>query len=290
METRIETIPLLELNPDPAYDLSFPVKTDRFRRFAERFPGFPGIIVNRARSIVFGIDAYHYHRSRNHSPVTVLIADLSPREGLFLNFNLKEKLFGLNLYETLVFLKKALPLAGPDEIREKTDIPVPVNRELAANLDLLTGPEFNKILMGDKIHLNTAMRLCSFEKKDRQSLISLFDRFHFSRSQQLQVLDWMEELMFRDKTPAATVLSELKLHSPDPSPNPREKIMEQLAALRHPEFQKAREKWHREIQKLDVSPGIQIHHSPFFEKGEIRLTMTLKDWKNLEHLIQKIKK
>ena len=290
MESRIETIALSELKPDQSYDLSFPVRTDRFSEFAGRFPGIPGIIINPDRAIVFGIDAYHYHRSRNHSRVTVINIDLSQKQGLFLNFNLKEKLFGLNPYETLIFLKKALALTDLDEIREKTGIQLPVNAELLDRLDLLTGPEFKKILIEDKLHLKTAIRLCALKKMDRQSLIALFDRFHFSRSHQLQIIDWMEELMFRDKTSARLILSKLKPPSLDPSRNPQSIILERLGSLRHPQYHMARKKWQKEIKKLDIPPHLQIHHSPFFEKKEIRLTMTLGDWKTLENLLQKIKK
>lgn len=290
MEPGIHLVPLSELKLEDTYNLSHPVRPDRFQRFASRFPGLPGIIVNQHDAVIFGTDAYHFYRSRKISRVRVMKINASPREGLFLNFNLKEKLLGLNLFETLVFLKRALPLSSLGEIRENTDLKIAVNAELIARLPLLTGPEFLPILTGDRLHLKSALRLCSWKREDRRPLIAFFNRFRFSRSHQLQIIDVTEELMFRDQLSASRVLAKLGPRTLDPARNPQTVILQRMESLRYPEVQKVREKWNREVKKLDLPPDIQINHPPFFEKKKIRLSMTLTDLKALESLLEKIKK
>ncbi len=287
---KIETASLSELKLDNAYDLSFPLKPEIFKGFNLKFPQFPELIINQDRAIIFGIDAYYFYKSQNRKIVTVLKTNVSLKEGLFLNFNLKEKFFGLNLYEKLSFLKKVLGLSSPREIHEKTNINLTINRELLDRLDILTGHEFKKILMDDKIHLKTAVRICSFKKKDRDSLIQLFDGVHFSRTYQLQIIDLMEEMMFRDKTSVEAILKKINLQTLISSENPQQKILKGMWSFRFPEFQKAEKKWKTEIKKLKLSPNMQIKHSLFFEKKKIHLILSLENLKALENLFEKLKK
>jgi len=104
MQTR--DLKLADIHRDDAYDFSFPRCPQRYAGFETRFPGLPLLIVDTEKRLVWGHDYLRLLLGRGRKITTFLQEQLTPIEALLLNFNLSNRLFGLNLYEKLLFVKK----------------------------------------------------------------------------------------------------------------------------------------------------------------------------------------
>jgi hypothetical protein len=270
--------------------LSFPIRPDSYAEFNLKFPHFPSLIINEDNCIIFGIDSYHYYLSKKQKEAHVFKIPISKKDALFLNFNLKERFFGCNLYEKLIFLKKVIPFSGIQEIYEKTTLALPINQEVLKKLPLITNNDLKNLLINERISLKAALKICNLAKKNRLPIIQLFDIIQFSSSNQLAIIDMIEEIVFRDKTSVENIFRKLNLKHFFFSERSQEKIMNKIQFHRYPEYQKTEQQWRAEIKKLKLAPGIQVKHSRFFEKKQIELTVQLQNLKSVKDLIKKLKK
>jgi hypothetical protein len=282
METR--RVEIARLKIDPFYDLSFPADPEQRQKQAQRFTELPLIIVNADYVILFGSDFYRLFRAKKIEAVNVLQANIPATEALFINFNFHKALFGLNLYEKLVFIQRIMPLAPIREIYRKTGLDININPELLEKLACLCGETFKNILIQDKINLKTALRICAAAEKDRPSLVSLFEQVSFTSSQAQQILEMLEEICFRDKIPVDAVFEKINLIDLLPLERPQKTIIDALFKLRYPLYTNEEQEWQREIKKLNLPPHIKVAHSPFFEHQQIQLHATLKNIGDLKKI------
>jgi hypothetical protein len=270
------------------YLLSFPFRPEIYAELAERLPGFPLIIVNQENEILFGIDYYHYLKSQNVTETDVMCSEVNDKEALLLNFNLKEKLTGVNLYEKLVFVRKILPLAEKEEIYRKTGLDVTINPQLQENLDLLLTDEFKAVLTGEKVTLKAALALCSFSQQDRGTLLELFAAIPFTSSHQLKILEMSEEILFRDKQPLQEIFQRLDIEKSLEQERPQKAIIDTLFKHRNPVYAESEKQWLEEIEGMDLPGNMQVTHFPFFEKKQVRLTVLLDDVEELKKILKNI--
>lgn len=286
----IKKISLSSLKTAETYCLSYPVRPEIYQTFARQFPGFPAIIMNPDRDIIFGIDAYNFFKSQGEKEITVFETRISMKEGLFLNYNLKEKLLGLNRFEKLVFLKKILPLSNPSEIHQRTHLDITVNQELIDNLESLIVEDLMAILINDRLNLKSALKILKFSGPDRASIICLLERFSFSVSHQKTLLDMLEEISFRDKKSIEDIFNRAGIYRLFEMKKPQKEIMKAIFSLRFPSYSKTEENWKTWIKKLRLPRNIQIQHTDYFEKKQLKLTLLLNDPKEVEKVLNKIKK
>jgi hypothetical protein len=270
------------------YLLSFPFRPEIYAELAERLPGFPLIIVNQENEILFGIDYYHYLKSQNVTETDVMCSEVNDKEALLLNFNLKEKLTGVNLYEKLVFVRKILPLAEKEEIYRKTNLDITINRQLQDSLDLLLTDEFKPVLTGEKVTLKAALALCSFSQQDRCTLLELFAAIPFTSSHQLKILEMSEEILFRDKQPLQEIFQRLDIEKSLEQERPQKAIIDTLFKHRNPVYAESEKQWLEEIEGMDLPGNMQVTHFPFFEKKQVRLTVLLDDVEELKKILKNI--
>lgn len=286
----IKKINLSGLKTEETYCLSYPVRPSNYQTFARQFPGFPAIIMNPDRVIIFGIDAYYFIKSRGEKETIVFETRISMKEGLFLNYNLKENLFGLNRFEKLVFLKKILPLSNPSEIHHRTNLDITVNQELIDNLESLIVEELRTVLINDRLNLKSALKILKFPGPDRVPIIRLLERFPFSTSHQKTLLDMLEEIIFRDKKSIEDIFNLAGIDRLLEMEKPQKEIMKAIFSLRFPTYSKTEESWKTWIKKLRLPRNIQIQHTDFFEKKQLKLTLSFNDPKEVEKVLNKIKK
>jgi hypothetical protein len=287
---KIKKISLDSLRKDEFFLLSFPSRPDRFGEWMRKFPQLPPIIINERNSIVFGFDGVDYLCSNHVREIQVLQERFFDKDALFLNYNLKEKFFGCNLYEKLVFLKKIKPLTDIREIQEKADLGFPVNREILQKLEQLTSAEFRDLLISDRISLKTALKIGDFQEKDRLPIIRLLHQNHLSISNQYRLLDMVREILFRDKISSGQLFAKINLLEPASNEKSEAKIIDKILPYRYPAYQNAEKKWRNEVKKLKLPADYRLNHADFFEKQKIQLTIPLKNFESLKNLIEKLKK
>jgi hypothetical protein len=286
----IKKINLDSLKAEDTYSLSFPVRPEIYPTFARQFPGFPSIIINPEQVIIFGIDAYYFLKSQGETETDVLKIRISLKEGLLLNYNLKENLFGLNQLEKLYFLKKILPHSSPEEIHLRTQMEMAINKELIDNLEALIAKDLKTVLIKNRINLKYALKILKLTGTDRLPVIQLFEKHSFSTSHQLAILTMLEEIIFRDKTSVEDIFNRAGLERLVETHRPQKKIIRALFSLRFPFYSKAEESWESWVKKLELPRHIQIRHADFFEKKQLDLTLQFSDPKEVERVLNKIKK
>jgi len=287
----IKNVQLDDLKAEEKYWLSFPLRPELYNELREKFAGLPLIIINRENEIIFGIDYYHFLRSTDVLYADVLQIDISPKDALILNYNLKESLTGLNLYEKLVFIKRVMPLAEPSEIYRKTGLDINVNKELVEKLDLLLSTTFRRSFVEETIGLKTELKLCDFLPDDRETLLDLFAKIPFTTSHQLKILEMAEEIIFRDKCSMNETFEKLNIEQyiDTDMEKPQRQIIDALFKYRNPIYTESEAKWEEEIKNLHLPDNMKVTHFPFFEKRNLELTIQLQDFEELKRFIDKIK-
>jgi hypothetical protein len=284
----IKNVKLAELKPVDKFLLSFPLRPELYYELREKFAHLPLIIINQENEIVFGIDYYRLLESRRILETAVLQLNIHGKDALILNYNLKEKLTGLNLYEKLAFVKKVTPLAEQSEIYQKTDLDITINTELMEKLDLLLSTAFRDALMNEHISLKSGLKLCDFLPGDCDVLLELFGRLPFSSSHQLKILEMTEEILFRDKCALEDIFEKLGIRQYLEMEKPQKKIIDELFKYRYPTYTEAEEKWQKEIKNLRLPDKMRVTHYPFFEKNQMELTIQLQDTEELKKLIENL--
>jgi len=285
---QIKNVKLADLKLVDKFLLSFPLRPELYYELRGKFAYLPLIIVNNENEIVFGIDYYRLLESRMISETPVLQIDIPDKDALILNYNLKEKLTGLNLYEKLVFVKKMTLLAGEAEIYQKTGLDITINTELFEKLDLLLSTAFRDALMNEHIGLKSGLKFCDFPPGDSDVLLELFGRVPFSSSHQLKILEMTEEILFRDKCALEDIFEKLGIRQYMEGEKPQKKIIDELFKYRYPTYTEAEEKWQKEIKNLRLPGKMKVTHYPFFEKKQMELTIRLQDTEELKRLIEKL--
>jgi len=284
----IKTINISDLVINDFFSLSVPVKPESYPNFSRQFPQLPAIIVNKNNHIIFGIDFY-YHLKDNSDSVTILQLDIPDLEALALNFNLKSKLLSVNLLEKLLFIDKILPLTTVDDLYQRTGLDIPVDENLRAKLPQLLTPEFTELLVSERVSIKTGLKLVDMEFKTRHLLINLFLQLPFTHSQQKQIIELAEDILFRDKCSLAEVFGRLDINGKQKTEKGQKKIISALFQDRYPQYSKREEDWHNQLDQWQLPAPIKVDHFPFFEKEEIVLSIKIKDLQELKETLTTLK-
>ncbi len=280
---------LKDLSRDHAYDFTYPRCPQRYAAIEKKFPGLPLLIVDRETRLVWGHDYVRYLASRRLKIALVLEADVAPAAALSLNFNLSKLFFGLNLYEKLFFIKKISPFCPSHEIQRLADLDFTVNDVLLRRLDELLSVSLRRVLAGGRLGLKAAMRLIDFSSGDRRALLGLLLQVKFSESHQLLLMQWLEEIAFREKKSLARILAALRLEPMLEREMPQQLIMDAVNRRRFPAFSQQQREWRQWQKKQEVTGRIALAHAPFFANEGIQISLTVKNRRQAEEVLQKLK-
>ncbi|MBN2400564.1 hypothetical protein EH223_09235 [candidate division KSB1 bacterium] len=282
-------LPLKEISRDDCFDFSFPYCPQRQASIENKFFGLPLLIIDKKKRLVWGHGYLRLLRARGWKCAPVLEADITPAAALFLNFNLSNRLFGLNLYEKLLFIKKISVLCQPAEIQRRADLDFKLDDVLLQRLDALLNVSWRQALASGHLGLKSALQLIAFTVSDQRALRRLFMKVRFSESYQSQIIRLLEEIAFREKKSLARILQSLHLAVLLKAEMPQRKIMEALNRRRFPAYARREREWRR-WQKKRVVPGrVALAHAPFFDNEEIQIVLTAKTSLQADALLQKLK-
>jgi hypothetical protein len=281
---------LAEIRSDDVHSISFPSHPERYEGLQDRFPGLPLLIIDDEKRVVCGHDYLLLLRRRGRLGVPVLRLGLIPAESLLLNYNILDRLFGLNLYEKLLFIKKISPLIPAKKIQRLVELGFPLDEPLFQRLDLLLREPFRSCLAAGRLGLKTALKMAEQEETDRLAQLHVFQACGFSESQQQQMVQMLEEIAFREKKPIAAVLAASGLPDLLKGEMPQKKVMEALSGMRYPVFSRMEKEWQAWQKKMAATSGLSLHHAPFFSRKEVQVTLTVKDRSAAEKLLLRLKK
>lgn len=275
---------------DDVYAFSCPPAPERWRGMADKFPGLPLLVVDRVLRVVCGHDSLLLPRPGGEARFSALQVDLPAAECLLLNYNILERLFGLNLCEKLLFIKKISPLLPDAEIRRRAGLGFALDDELRLRLDVLLAAPFRSCLAAGRLGLRTALKLAGQDEGDRLAQLEVLQACGFSESRQWQLAQMLEEIAFRDKKPVAAVLAECNLQSLLQSEMPQEKVLEALRGRRYPALARREKAWRTWRRKAEAGGGLSLAHAPLFAREEVQVTLTVKNRAAAEKLLHKLKK
>jgi hypothetical protein len=280
---------LADISPDEDYAFSYPRLPERYAGAAEKFPGLPLLVVDGRVRVVCGHDYLLLLYGRGETAAPVLRVDLAAADALLLNYNLTNRLFGLNFYEKLLFVKKIAPLLPVAEIQRRAELGFALSEPLLQALDVLLSVPFRSCLAAGRLGLKAALKLAALEEADRLALLCIFQSSGFSESQQGLVVQMLEEIAFREKKPIAAVLAAGSLSSLLAGEMPQKKFLEALNGLRYPAYSRMEKEW-KTWRKKAAADGLSLSHVPFFAGEEVQITLTVKNRGQADKLLAKLKK
>jgi hypothetical protein len=283
-------LPLSDIGPDDVFAFSYPHLPERYAGLAEKFPGLPLLVVDSTQRVVSGHDYRLLLLQRGELRARVLQVDLSAGEALLLNYNILNRLFGLNLYEKLLFIKKISSWCSMADVQRRAELNFTLDDHLRQNLDRLLVEPFRFCLAAGRLGLKTALMLAAMAENDRLAAIGMFGVCRFSESQQMQVMQLLEETAFRDKKTLGEILAAAGLTMLLQQEMPQKRIIEALQAARYPLNAKMEDGWQAWRKKMAVGRSLSLAHAPFFAREEVQITLTVKNRAAAEKLLGKLKK
>lgn len=281
---------LKDISRDDAYDLSFPPCPQRCAALEEKFPSLPLLIVDKEKRLVWGHDYLRFLLGRGRESAVILEVDLSPADALVLNYNLSNRLFGLNLCEKLLFVGKISPLLADAEIRRRAELGFALGEPLRQALGVLLSEPFRPVLAAGRLGLKAALQLAGMEAADRSALLAVFRSCGFSESQQGLVIQMLEETAFREKKTLAAILAAADPGALLAGEMPQKRFLAALHALRYPAWEQREREWRAWEKKAASGSGLSLAHAPYFTCEEVQVTLTVKDRLQAEKLLAGLKK
>lgn len=288
-----ELVNQIDGNSDDFFKLSYPDNPDIFQMFIKKFPGFPVLIIDQDYRILFGHDFYpilcqYCDPADNQPTLEYLQITISKPQGLILNYNLKNSLIPLNLYEKLVFLKRIVPFYDIKKIQSCIDLDFPVNQELIACLDqLLDGPAIS-VLQHNRLHLRHVLRILQLDALSQSAIFNLFFQIPFSYANQVQLIEMTEELLFREKTDFSSLLVKMGIMPDQLTTCNQTAIIKEFFKFRYPLVWQQREIENDQIKKLALPENYRIITPPFFEKETVELRIHFTDFVTLKESLKRL--
>ena len=184
------------------------------------------------------------------------------------------------------FFKKALALCPAEEAARRflpllNLTPHPYHLQQLTALTALEQPLALALHEG-RLEEKTALALSGLSFRDRFALFDLIDTLQLSVSNQRKIIAICQDLAKREETSIHSFLSvgELKEIIDYPETNLPQKttlVMRFLGERHTPNLAAAEKKFAALNSRLNLPKGINVNHSPSFEKDELTLTATFTD-------------
>jgi len=285
---KIKTINIGKIKNDGQFLLSYPLNISKCEENLSRFPYIDFILLDNKDNLIYGFECLKVFKLRNRKDISVKYNTIDKKEALILAYNFKDKFFGFNAYEKLVFIQKALSLFTVNELYNKVNIDISINENIIKNLKRLLTDEFKDNLINDKLNIKSALKLCNWNVDDSRVLNELFSEISFSKSHQLSIIEMLEDLIFKNKTGAERIINKLNLSELYLKEKPQKEIIARIFMERYPNYQRESEKWQEEIKKLSLPQNISITHNQFFEKQNMELKINIKNIIKLKEIVKKL--
>ncbi len=268
-----------------AWDRPWPLRPDFFAELEGRLPGWPLLVLDAERRLVFAADYLTLLRGRGALQARALETETRGGESLLLGLQLRRVFCGLNPWEELEGARRLLPLMDAAGIQRRLRPAFALDGGLQAQLPVLTGKELRPALASGAVGLRAARRLLSFSAANRRAMLALFRAVHCSESHQHVLLDLVEEIAFATRRTVAGLLRRAGVPALLAARAPARALVEALQARRFPRTAALEREWREKLRSLRLPPGARVDHAPFFEKPGLELGLHLGGWEELERLL-----
>ena len=281
---RLESLKFIEI-----YRIFYDQDVQRVQDFNRYFSHLPQIIVNHHNEIIFGSDLYidMIGKEKGDDIIEILKIDIDEESALFLAFNLSNRYYEVNLFDRLNFVKKILKHTDVKNIyRKAVRLNIKLDRSLIQNIHLLTGSEFQHILTEQTIDLQIAQKICNFPDYDRKAVILLFLGNKYSRSNQLKIIEILEDLKFRERCTMERIFKQSGINDLVIDKDNSIEILNNLYKFRFPELTKREVLWKSELSKLPIPENCIVTHPENFEKKYLDIRFRMKDLSELKRFLK----
>ena len=143
------------------------------------------------------------------------------------------------------------------------------------------------------VSLSAAKYLKRLDADCIEAVLRLFDELKPGTNYQKEILFLTEEIALRDGIPAAKVIEETASVIPDAT-HPRarriEAVRDALLRRRYPRLAACEEEFARIAGEINAGTDVKWRHEPSFEDGRVTVTFSFEDRKELEKILEKLKK
>ena len=188
----------------------------------------------------------------------------------------------LHFFEKLLFIHRLKTQSTAIEYTQLSKTVVSNRKEL---LDFERMIECDPVVIDavadGRLEAAYASEVQQFSLDDRETVISLFRQYSFTRQMQRELLDWLPECAFREKSTITRLLAESwiqEIHHIEKLNGPQkiDRIRTALFDQRFPTVARAKKVWSESAAELNPDPS-HVHFKPSeaFEKNRLELRITV---------------
>lgn len=225
-------------------------------------------------------------------------ADLTPLDCLRINLydnltvrslNPVEKGMVLNRLDPLVsqeeILCQYMPLLGLPSHEETQKLYIAIDRELNETT--------RRIVAEEQLGIQGLKRLMDLDRDAQTAISDWFTKIKFSINQQIQCIDYLEDLSHIENRSITEILSDdalmaILLDDRANTPQKAKAILRLLREKRLPSVAEADRQFKRQVAGLPLPKGVRIGAPPFFEGPHFNMTIQFRDGRELAHSINKL--
>lgn len=233
------------------------------------------------------------------APVFDLTHSGIPTKELFL-CNLHENLVtrSFNYVERGMILKRLTSYFSDQEIHDSYLPLLGVSSSWEMDL-ILRLEELDKDIKGavaqNKISLKVTRFLLEMDDESRSSIFMLISSLNLNLNQQMQLIEYMNDISIRDEQNIRVILSHesfIKIQENNNLNNPQKtkKLFALLHTKRYPHLTQTEETFKKMIAEMNLPNRVRIVHPPYFEAPDYKMEILFKGGQELKMSINKIAK
>ena len=147
------------------------------------------------------------------------------------------------------------------------------------------------LMVMENLSLQAAGLLLDMDRTSRSAFCMFFAEVSFSKNQQIQVIDMVQDLAIMkdasvsdvlNSTDMNAIMGDVKMNRPQKA----KAIMGLLRKKRNPQFTEAESRFRREVTKLGLPDGVHLNAPPFFEAPGYTLQIQFLDGKDLKKKLE----
>lgn len=161
-------------------------------------------------------------------------------------------------------------------------------------LEIASSDETLKVAIVEKrLSAKAFKSLLDLNARSRSSVVSWILSINLNSKQQLQFIEYLQDISMRDECSVHDLLLDEDLinilnDANRNSPQKAKAILRRLKSRRFPMLDRSEKAYRKYISSLDLPKGARIHHPPFFEGSEFRLDITFKKGGELKEKLEYI--
>jgi hypothetical protein len=156
-------------------------------------------------------------------------------------------------------------------------------------------PELLNLIESTTLDISVAQDFLALDTQSRDAIGELFTELQFSRSTQRELIDWLPEISYTQKTTVRELTDSPEVdaiisHQTLNAPQKVQKIRDYFYALRYPMLVSVKEEWHALARKINPLPSrCQFIPSEAFERNRLEIKLTVTKHEEIELLLEKLK-